>query len=264
MVNMMNSRIIGIICAIIFLASCASKKNKSITPPVVINKIDTAIHNPTASDILSFTIKPWTFFSSKIDFEFRQADGKKINANGSIRMYKDSLIWISAGMFGLEGFRILINKDSVLILNKLEKKYNIYKTSEFKGLSDVTLTVTQIQNIIIANPIYALKLYSISSQNDGQISIEYPQKKYNTLHSYKKQSYTIDSSYLMDNLNPNYAKIVYSEYSVFNNHNFPTFTFIQSKFNNKNTELELKYSDIDFETVLSFPCQIPSSYEKAN
>ena len=261
---MLNSKIIGIVCAIIFLASCASKKNITITPPVVVNKIDTAIHNPTASDILSFTIKPWTYFSSKIDFEYRQADGKKINANGSIRMYKDSLIWISAGMFGIEGFRILINKDSVVILNKLEKKYNIYKTSEFKGLSDVALTVTQIQNIIIANPIYALKLYTIASQNDAQISIEYPQKKYNTLHSYKKQSFTIDSSNLEDNLSPNYAKIAYSDYSVFNNHNFPTFTLIQSKFNNQNIELELKYSDIDFETALSFPCQIPSSYEKAN
>ena len=79
-----------------------------------------------------------------------------------------------------------------------------------------------------------------------------------------KQSYTIDSSNLKDNLNPNFAKITYSEYAVFNNHNFPTSTFIQSKFNNKSTELELKYSDIDFETTLSFPCQIPSSYEKAN
>lgn len=263
MVNILRIKTIGVICAIIFLASCASKK-KAVAPPIVKIEIDSAIHNPTASDILSFTLKPWTYFSSKVDFEFKQDDGKKINANGSIRMYKDSLIWVSAGMFGIEGYRILINKDSVIILNKLEKKYNIYKTSEFKGLSDVPLTVTQIQNIIIANPIYALKLYNIVMQNDAQISIQYPQAKYNTSHSYKKQSYTIDSSNLVDNSNPNFAKITYSEYAVFNNHNFPTFTSIQSKFNNKNTELELKYSDIDFETLLSFPCIIPSSYEKAN
>jgi hypothetical protein len=167
-------------------------------------------------------------------------------------------------MFGLEGFRILINKDSVVILNKLEKKYNIYKTTEFKGLSDVPLTVTQIQNIIIANPIYALNLYKIAIQNETQISIQYPQNKYNTSHCYKKLSYTIDSSNLYDNINPNYAKITYSNYAVYNNHYFPNYTFIQSNFNNKNTELELKYSDVDFETALSFPCQIPSSYEKAN
>jgi hypothetical protein len=264
MVNILNNKKIGILFIIIFLASCASKKNKITAPPVVKLDIDSAIHNPTASDILSFTLKPWTYFSSKVDFDFRQADGKKISANGSIRMYKDSLIWISAGMFGIEGYRILINNDSVIILNKLEKKYSIYKTSEFKGLSDIALTVSQIQNIIIANPIYALKLYQIALQNDAQISIRYPQPKYNTSHAFNKQSYTIDSSNLDDNLNPNYAKITYSEYAVFNTHNFPVFTFIQSKFNNKNIELELKYSDIDFETLLNFPCQIPSSYEKTN
>ena len=260
----MNNKTIGIFLMLILLASCAGKKNKTSGPPVVKLNIDSSIHNPTATDILSFTLKPWTYFSSKVDLEFRQNDGKKINANGSIRMYKDSLIWISAGMFGIEGFRILINKDSVIILNKLEKKYFIYKTSEFKGLSDVALTVSQIQNIITANPIYALNLYQITMQNDAQISIQYPQKKYNTSHAYNKRSYTIDSSNLVDNLKPNNAKISYSEYAVFNAHNFPVFTYIQSKFNGKNIELELKYSDIDFETLLSFPCQIPSSYEKAN
>lgn len=264
MVSILNHKFLIVLCTTLFIISCGSRKNKVPTPPVVKTSNDTAILNPTAFDILSFTIKPWTYFSSKIDIEFREIDGKKLNPNASIRMYKDSLIWISAGMFGIEGMRILINKDSVVILNKLEKKYNVYKTSEFKGLSDISLSVIQLQNIILAKPIYALKLYEIVLQSENQISIKYPQIKYNTFHQYKREFFTIDSSNITDNLKPNFAKIAYSEYGVFNSHNFPTFAFIQSKFNNKTFELELKYSDIDFETALTFPLTIPSSYEKAN
>lgn len=263
MENTSNRKNIIYLLAILLLAACASKK-KVVPPPVVVQKIDTAIHNPTASDLLDFTLKPWTYFSSKIDVDFQQENGKKISPNVSIRMYKDSLIWLSAGMAGFEGFRILINNDSVIMLNKLERKYYIYKTKEFKGLTDVALTVSQIQNIILAKPIFALKLYKILTQNETQLDIQYAQKKFNTNHSYKKSSYTIDSSQIVDNINPNFARIKYTEYSVIGVHNFPVKTNIESKLNNKLNTIDLKYSDVDFETILSFPIVIPSSYEKAN
>ena len=151
---------------VILLASCAGKKNKTSGPPVVKLNIDSSIHNPTATDILSFTLKPWTYFSSKVDLEFRQNDGKKINANGSIRMYKDSLIWISAGMFGIEGFRILINKDSVIILNKLEKKQSEFKCNlSVKNLSlKIWDTPSLLDNSIMSDMEY---FSSIASKNLG-------------------------------------------------------------------------------------------------
>jgi hypothetical protein len=41
-------------------------------------------------------------------------------------MKKDSLIWISVnGALGIEGMRVLIDKDSVRILNKLDKEYQV-------------------------------------------------------------------------------------------------------------------------------------------
>jgi hypothetical protein len=63
-------------------------------------------------------------FTAKIDVDYVGGDGKKESVNATLRMYKDSVIWISVtGVFGIEGLRAYITKDSVRLINKLDKTY---------------------------------------------------------------------------------------------------------------------------------------------
>jgi len=40
-------------------------------------------------------------------------------------MQKDSIIWVSlTGLLGIEGYRMIVNKDSVKLMNKLKKPCN--------------------------------------------------------------------------------------------------------------------------------------------
>src|ERR1043165_3119069 len=65
-------------------------------------------------------------FSAKINTDYEGGDGKKYDVNVFVRMRKDSVIWLSVnGALGIEGMRVLINKDSVFILNKLDKEYQV-------------------------------------------------------------------------------------------------------------------------------------------
>ncbi len=60
----------------------------------------------------------FTTFSAKINVDYQGTDGKKYDVNANLRMYKDSAIWISiTAIFGIEGLRAYITKDSVKILN---------------------------------------------------------------------------------------------------------------------------------------------------
>ncbi len=64
-------------------------------------------------------------FSAKVNIDYRDAADKNYNVNAIIRMYRDSAIWISANaVLGIEALRVLITKDSVKVLNKLEKTYS--------------------------------------------------------------------------------------------------------------------------------------------
>ncbi len=54
---------------------------------------------------------------------FSEGDGMAISASANIIWIRDSIIWMNAKKFGLEALRVLVTKDSVFVLNRLEKSY---------------------------------------------------------------------------------------------------------------------------------------------
>ncbi len=243
---------------VFFLSLAACKPKKQIIAPseVVISKIDSGT-TLNAESLISPNLKDWTYFSAKIDLNFSQ-NGSSTKADAHIRMYKDSLIWMTAG-FGL--YRILINNDSMVIMDKLNTSYTVYDKAALTQLLDAPLSVSQLQNILLGQPAYALKLYQLTFLKDSNIFIDYKQEKFITSHTYNKQFMTIDSTRIDDNSSSNYAHAIYSTYSVIDGHNLPTKVqlFATAK---QPVSLEIDYSDADFTTALTFPFTIPSSYDR--
>src|SRR5687768_4693811 len=68
----------------------------------------------------------FTTFNAKLDIDYEDNEGKKSDVNAHLRMYKDSLIWVSlTGPLGIEGLRVLIDRDSVRMLDKQNKIYTV-------------------------------------------------------------------------------------------------------------------------------------------
>jgi len=254
----MNKIAVLILLTLTFTA-CRSKKTVTAAPSPVVLKQDTAAI-ATAESMLSSTLNQWTYFSSKVELDFTQ-NGNTTKASAHIRMYKDSLIWISAGMFGVEGYRILINKDSMVILNKLGRSYQVLSNKSLAGLSDAPLSVSQIQNLLLGKPVFALKFYQLIFGKDSALSITYPQDKFVTSHYYKKTFYTVDSTAIKDKANSRFVA-KYNDYSLVDGINFPIKNEISAKSTNNDVVLKLEHSEADFTTTLTFPFTIPASYEK--
>ena len=64
-------------------------------------------------------------FLAKIKVDYTDSRGRQPDVNAFVRIKKDSLIWVSinATFLNVEAFRILISKDSIRILNKLQKQF---------------------------------------------------------------------------------------------------------------------------------------------
>ena len=70
-------------------------------------------------------------------------------------MKKDSLIWVSVnGALGIEGMRVLIDRDSVYTLNKLDKEYQVRSISYLQELAGLPLDLHTVQQLIIGNPVF--------------------------------------------------------------------------------------------------------------
>ncbi len=254
-VQLINKSIL-IAIGLLTFAACKPKK-QIIAPPVVkTTQLDSGV-NLTAETFIGPTLKDWTYFSAKINIKFTQ-NGSTTPVEAHLRMYKDSLIWISAG-YGL--YRILINNDSMVIMDKINTSYTVYDKASLAELMDAPLTVSQIQNILLGQPAFALKFYQITFAKDSSFQIDYIQEKFVTSHAFNKQVMTIDSTRIDDNLTTNYANAIYSSYSVIDSHNLPYTVKLFATSKNP-ISMEIEYSEPDFTTALTFPFTIPASYDK--
>ena len=70
-------------------------------------------------------------------------------------MYKDSVIWISiTALFGIEGLRAYITKDSVKIINKQDKVYTGRSVAYLQEVTALPLDLHSLQELLIGNPVF--------------------------------------------------------------------------------------------------------------
>ncbi|HET9057125.1 MAG TPA: DUF4292 domain-containing protein [Chitinophagaceae bacterium] len=152
------------IVAALILTSCRSQKkiqkviapkNDSVT--VIINqpKIDTMALVKESIEQMSGNYITYQTFSAKIKVDYENSQGKQPDFTANVRMKKDEIIWLSlTGTLGIEGFRVIITKDSIRIMDKLSDTYTVRSLSYLQDLSHIPIDFTSLQNMIVGNPVF--------------------------------------------------------------------------------------------------------------
>lgn len=161
-----------IFCAIIFSMSLAvvgcrpAKKVQKIQEAIsrvdtsgvtVVKKTDTSDSLNRARNIYNKVIQNRIDFktlSAKVRVEYNGKEGGD-EATAYIRMEKDNMIWLSLrGALGIEGFRVLITKDSVKVMNLLKKQVQYRTTSYLQEVTQLPFDFTTLQDLIVGNPVF--------------------------------------------------------------------------------------------------------------
>src|SRR5687767_12031726 len=117
------------ILLVIALASCRSTRpiqsaisKKDSTTSAAVLKNDSIRFIQNTWQQISANHISFNSFSAKVNIDYSGSDGKKYDVNANLRMLKDSAIWISANaVLGIEAIRVLVTRDSVKFLDKLNK-----------------------------------------------------------------------------------------------------------------------------------------------
>ncbi|MBT9393301.1 DUF4292 domain-containing protein [Hymenobacter sp. NST-14] len=110
---------------------------------------------PSATKTSPAAPMPEAVRAANVDFRFLTAKGKAQfgdqTGNINLRIRKDSVIWISASLIGIEGGRIYITRDSVQVLDKLHREYY---AGDFEYLSqrlNVPVNFEMLQALLLGN-----------------------------------------------------------------------------------------------------------------
>ncbi|MCK4662675.1 MAG: DUF4292 domain-containing protein [Bacteroidales bacterium] len=153
---------------------------------------------------------------------------KKLSAKGNIRIKNDSIIWISVKpLLGIEMFRIVITKDSLKYINRIEKNYYCSNTDLIKKKYFENYKYEYLQDIL-TNSI--INFYGKKTKN------------------YLKKNYKLEinkNNYCIKNVK---NKIDDNSFLLSELHVKPdTYKINEIRFKSENSEQELivKYKDFD-------------------
>lgn len=272
----MNKLFILFAASICFLYSCRSTK-KIQTAIAQKDTVATAVINPVINakkdsvDFINETytkIKAnridYTTFSAKIDVDYEDANGKKYNVNAHLRMYKDSVIWVSiTAILGIEGLRAYITPDSIKLLDKQNKLYIARSVSYLQDVTALPLDMKSLQDLLIGNPVFLdsnIVSYSKAPNTISLLSIGSFFKNLFTVRDSDKQAMSskLDDQDMLRN------RTCYLTYDDFENKKGVSFSTKRAISVSEKGKLDIKldFKQYDFNETLSFPFSIPKNYKQ--
>jgi len=204
-------------------------------------------------------------FSAKIKVEYEDAKGKQPNITAYVRALKDSLIWISgyATIFNVEAFRILIKKDSVFVLDKINKEVKLRSIDYLQEVTEIPFDFETLQNLLIGNPIFLEDNVISYKETDSKILLATLGKYFKHLLTLNKTDHFLIHSKLDDvNIVRNRtADITYGDYLNNDGVNFSTFREITVSEKNK-LDVLLNFKQYEFNKELVIIFNIPANYTR--
>ncbi|MGE5518508.1 MAG: DUF4292 domain-containing protein [Candidatus Dadabacteria bacterium] len=269
------SRILILLLCIGVLASCRSTKkiqtaiSKKDTSTVKVTIPEETV-NDTANIIngilhqVRSNVIDYKTFSGKVNVDYTGGDGKTYNVNAVIRMYKDSAIWISANaLLGFEAMRVFVTKDSVKLLNKINKTYTERSVSYLQEITELPLDLHVLQDLIVGNPVFLDSSISYYSQGNGVITLLSVGEWFKNLLTLDEKDKTLLHSKLDDAevTRSRTADLTYTDYDRRNRVAFSTNRRIIVAEKNR-LDIKMDFRQYDFNTDVSFPFSIPKNYRR--
>ena len=139
-------------CSLFIAAGCARKA----VPTGSTNGPGTSTAMPTDKKIepslpsVRVTNTTFAYLSAKGKAQIN-LKGNKQNVNLALRLRRDSIIWVSGGLLGVEGVRAVLTRDSVRVLNKLDHTYFSGGYAYLSKLLNVPVSFAQMQALLLGD-----------------------------------------------------------------------------------------------------------------
>jgi len=203
-------------------------------------------------------------FSAKIKVNYEGSDGKAYEFTAFLRMLKDSVIWVRGdAILGIEAFRVLITRDSVKILDKLDKSILFRSVNYLQDVAKVPLNFKTLQDLLVGNPIYLdsnVVYYREEQAGISLVSVGDLFKNYLTLN---RNDYTLKHVKLddVDEMRSRTCDLTYRDYEPRDSIHFSTYRKISLAEKSK-LDIEISFKQFNFNEALSYPFPIPKNYKR--
>jgi hypothetical protein len=244
-------RITLLLSVVVGFASCSKKLVATLPPP------------PPSIEIQEIDFE---YLHGKARLNFRD-NTKEREVKANIRIRKDSVIWMTFSVIGVQGGKALINKDSITIVSSVNKEYYVFDYAELSRRFNFKIDFQVIQsamlgNLIIpksqANEISLEEKYNRLNQKEGSVNI---------MNLINKETKKLELVELSESTTGNKLKLDYSDFQPVGDKLFPFKGVIDILYKTQkgivNNTIVFEYNKAEVgDKELRFPFNIPKRYDR--
>ena len=195
---------------------------------------------------------------------YAEGEGQSVSANANIIWIRDSVLWVNVKKLGIEAARALVTKDSVYLINRLDKTYSVKGLESLKRQYSLPDGFPLLQQAVLASawffPDIQLKsdvrddLHRLSGANEGH-GVEY---------RLEEGSYALRAETFVQPRDARTVTLGFGGYKRLPGVGmFPYLRSIEAYSPETGAlKLELELSDVDIDAPGNYRFEIPEHYEK--
>ena len=264
------------LCTVLVLASCRPAKKvqtiqqaidkKDTSSAVVVAAVSKVDSAAMVKDILQKVGQHKIDFNTfsakvKVDFEGKDESGE---ATANIRMRKDSIIWVSLSLLGIEGMRVRITPDSVVLMNMRKKYVQRRSINYLQEITQIPFDFSTLQDIIIGNPVYTdSNVVSYKFNDNSELLVLMVGDLFKHLVTLDNTNLRVMHSKLddVDPMRNRTCDITFTDYETNGNIMFATQRKISVAEKSK-LDIDLRFKQYSFNPELTFPFNIPKNFKR--
>ncbi len=269
-------KLLSTVCVLAILIfstySCKTVKqiNKVIAPKdstaVIIidqSRVDSLLMIKKTIDNLHRNYIDFKTFNAKIKVEYQDNKGKQPDITAIVRILKDSAIWmsLSATFLNIEVYRVLITRDSVILLNKQDKEVQYRSLDYLQEVTEIPFDFKTLQDLLVGNPVFVDSNIVYYKKMENQILFSMVGNYFKNLLTLSSDNYYLTHSKLddVDVTRSRTADLTYADYENKTGFIFSTYREITVSEKNK-LDIRLNFKQYEFNKELSVSFNIPKNY----
>jgi len=178
----------------------------------------------------------------------------------NIRWKKGEKIWLSMSIIGIEGARVLITKDSIKIMDKINNRYVLKPLSYIKQKTLVDLTFSDIENLLLGQLIFTDTLKAKYADNPTNTAINADGTRFLTNILFNKTTKNLSSIFVTDKKYAQTIDVTYTNYQPQLGKSFAMDRELKMKSGVQTFNMIAKFQSIEIKQNLEYPFYINPDY----
>lgn len=235
----------------VFLLSCSKKVVPVIAPP------------PKTIDIQEVD---FGYMLGKAHLNFKD-EKKDRDLKANIRIHKDSVIWMTFSVIGVQGGKGLINNDSITIVSSVDKEYYVFEYSELSKRFNFHVDFASVQAAMLGNLILPRREGDVISEDSVYNTLTQTQGTITVKNFINRVTKKIERVEVLESMTNNSIRIDYSNFQPLGDKLFPYRGSISVLYRTNsaiiNNSITFEYTKAELgDKDLKFPFNIPKKYER--